>query len=293
MRNRKLAITFSDITFEMLFDGEVRITDSFLPFVHNGGEVTYQCIFQCVEQLQVLKGQVLEQNIEYQIIQDESGEYRQFIDHFNGDRPYSVTSYDWDNRRIDIFYLPDVRQRFSDTRLAFFHLGWEKILLREGRMLLHASCIDTLYGGLLFSGPSGMGKSTQADLWCRYANAVQINGDRPVLRKEQGGWSAWGSPYAGSSGYHIDQSCRIRAVFALEQSRKNRAERLKSSEAFGALYRELIVNSWDAAYVSDLSALLSEFVKEVPVYRLWCTADEYAVDYVRKMLEEGEEDAGF
>ena len=138
-----------------------------------------------------------------------------------------------------------------------------------------------------------MGKSTQADLWCRYANAVQINGDRPVLRKEQGGWSAWGSPYAGSSGYHIDQSCRIRAVFALEQSRKNRAERLKSSEAFGALYRELIVNSWDAAYVSDLSALLSEFVKEVPVYRLWCTADEYAVDYVRKMLEEGEEDAGF
>lgn len=277
----------------MLFDGEVRITDSFLPFVHNRGEVTYQCAFQCVEQLQVLKGQVVEQNIEYQIIQDESGEYRQFIDHFNEDRPYSVTSYDWDNRRIDIFYLPDVRQRFSDTRLAFFHLGWEKILLREGRMLLHASCIDTPYGGLLFSGPSGMGKSTQADLWCRYAKAVQINGDRPVLRKEQDGWNAWGSPYAGSSGYHIDQSCRIRAVFVLEQSRENRAERLKSSEAFGALYREMIVNSWDAVYVSDLSALLSEFVKEVPVYRLWCTADEYAVDYVRKMLEEGEEDAGF
>lgn len=94
MRNRKLEITFSGITFEMLFDGEVRITDSFLPFVHNRGEVTYQCVFQCVEQLQVLKGQVVEQNIEYQIIQDESGEYRQFIDHFNGDRPYSVTSYD-------------------------------------------------------------------------------------------------------------------------------------------------------------------------------------------------------
>ena len=293
MRNRKLEITFSDITFEMLFDGEVRITDSFLPFVHNRGEVTYQCMFQCVEQLPELKGQIVEQNIEYQIIQDESGEYRQFIDHFNGDRPYSVTSYDWENRRLYVFYLPDVRQRFSDTRLAFFHLGWEKILLREGRMLLHASCIDTLYGGLLFSGPSGRGKSTQADLWCRYANAVQINGDRPVLRREQDGWSAWGSPYAGSSGYHVDQSCRIRAVFVLEQSRENRAERLGPSEAFAELYRETIVNSWDAAYVSDLSALIGVFVKEVPVYRLWCTAEVSAVDYVREMLEEGETDAGF
>lgn len=277
----------------MLFDREVRITDSFLPFVHNRGEITYQCAFQCVEQLPELKGQVVEKNIEYQIIQNESGEYRQFIDHFSGDRPYSVTSCDWENRRIHVAYLPEVGERFSDTRLAFFHLGWEKILLREGRMLLHASCIDTSYGGLLFSGPSGRGKSTQADLWCRYAKAVQINGDRPVLRKEQDGWSAWGSPYAGSSGYHVDQSCRIRAVFVLEQSRKNHAERLELSAAFGALYREMIVNSWDAAYVSGLSALIGEFVKEIPVYRLWCTADESAVDYVRKMLEKGETDAGF
>lgn len=277
----------------MLFDGEVRITDSFLPFVHNRGEVTYQCVFQCVEQLPELKGQIVEQNIEYQIIRNESGEYRQFIDHFNGDRPYSVTSYDWKNRRLYVFYLPEVRERFSDTRLAFFHLGWEKVLLREGRMLLHASCIDTPYGGLLFSGSSGSGKSTQADLWCRCANAVQINGDRPVLKKEQDGWSAWGSPYAGSSGYHVDQSCRIRAVFALEQSRENCVKRLGPSKAFAELYREMIVNSWNVEYVSGLSDLIGKFVKEIPVYRLWCTADESAVDYVREMLEEGETDAGF
>ena len=97
-----------------------------------GAKSLISVCFSVSSSFRVLKGQVVEQNIEYQIIQDESGEYRQFIDHFNGDRPYSVTSYDWDNRRIDIFYLPDVRQRFSDTRLAFFHLGWEKILLREG-----------------------------------------------------------------------------------------------------------------------------------------------------------------
>ena len=162
----------------MLFDGEVRITDSFLPFVHNRGEVTYQCVFQCVEQLQVLKGQVVEQNIEYQIIQDESGEYRQFIDHFNGDRPYSVTSYDWKNRRLYVFYLPEVRRTLQRYEARVFSFGLGEVLLREGRMLLHASCVDTSYGGLLFSGPSGSGKSTQADLWCRYANAVQINGDR-------------------------------------------------------------------------------------------------------------------
>lgn len=285
MRNRKFEITFSDITFEMLFDEEVRITDSFLPFVHNQGEVSYQCMFRCVESLPEVEGQVVERNIEYQIIQNRSGEYRQFIDHFNGNRPYSVTSYDWNHRRINVLYLPDVRERFSDTRTAFFHLGWEKILLREKRMLLHASCIDTPYGGLLFSGPSGMGKSTQANLWCKYAQAVQINGDRPVISKAEDGWRAWGSPYAGSSGYHVNESCCIRAVFVLHQSRENRAVKLRKAGAFSALYKEMIVNSWDAEYVLCLSDLIGKFVNAIPVYRLFCAADSTAVDYVKKMLE--------
>ncbi|WP_370839368.1 hypothetical protein [Intestinibacter bartlettii] len=32
--------------------------------------------------------------------------------------------------------------------------------------------------GILFSAPSGTGKSTQADLWEKYENAEIINGDR-------------------------------------------------------------------------------------------------------------------
>lgn len=290
MGNRKIEVTFSNITFLMLFDENVRITDSFQPFVHGMGQVTYQCFFQCVEKLPERCGRIVEQNIEYQIIQGKDGEYRVFIDHLNGDRPYSLTEYDWERRQIRNFYLPDVKERFSDTRTAFFHLGWEKVLIKEGRMLLHASCIDTSYGGLVFSGPSGMGKSTQADLWCRYAGAVQINGDRPVINKDNGCWTAWGSPYAGSSGCHVDKNCRIRAVFVLKQGSKNVLEQLKPSEAFGALYREMIVNSWDDEYVFSLSRLLSEFVKEIPVYRLQCTADPTAVDYLENVLGKGEAD---
>ena len=52
--------------------------------------------------------------------------------------------------------------------------------------------------GILFSGPSGIGKSTQAALWQRYAGAEIVNGDRALVRPDTGTVS--GVFYAGTSG---------------------------------------------------------------------------------------------
>lgn len=89
---------------------------------------------------------------------------------------------------------------FSETHNCFSHIGFEELLIGRDRLTLHASLVDSPYGGLLFSGVSGVGKSTQGDLWERFADASLINGDRPILRKTSDGWMASGSPYAGSSG---------------------------------------------------------------------------------------------
>ena len=49
---------------------------------------------------------------------------------------------------------------------------------------------------ILFSAPSGTGKSTQADLWQKYVRGVEIiNGDRAIIGIEDNGVKAYGLPF--------------------------------------------------------------------------------------------------
>ena len=86
--------------------------------------------------------------------------------------------------------------------------------------------------GILFSGPSGIGKSTQAALWERFAGARTINGDRglvcPAARTVSGIF------YAGTSGICQNVTAPLRAVVLLGQAAENRVVRARPQEAFCA-----------------------------------------------------------
>lgn len=78
------------------------------------------------------------------------------------------------------------------------------ILADAGMLVLHSSYIVTRQEqGILFSGPSGIGKSTQAALWQRYAGAEIVNGDRALVRPDTGTVS--GVFYAGTSGHQPER----------------------------------------------------------------------------------------
>lgn len=63
--------------------------------------------------------------------------------------------------------------------------GLFDILADAGMLVLHSAYIVTRQGeGILFSGPSGIGKSTQAALWQHYGAAQTVNGDRALVRKD-------------------------------------------------------------------------------------------------------------
>lgn len=205
-----------------------------------------------------------------------------FFDSVGG--PYTVATYDPDDRQVWIEY-PAIRKNHGlQLQNCFYFLGFEEYLLRSNKLCLHASCVDTPLGGILFSGISGIGKSTQADLWCRYRSAQQINGDRPIVGKENGGWFAWGSPYAGSSKCYVNDQCRIVAVILLKQSASCSLRRLTQSEAFRGIWSGLTIHSWDVAFVEAASNLTIDLITNVPVYEYGCTPDELAVEFLEQAL---------
>lgn len=151
---------------------------------------------------------------------------------------------------------------------------------------LHSSLVRRPEGdAVLFTAPSGTGKSTQAALWERFAGGDTLNGDRSVLRRVNGAWTAFGSPFAGTSGIYRNESAPVRALVVLRQAPENRIRRLPLAEAFRAIYSESVLPRWNTQAHQRVIELITAVVGEIPVYLLQCTPDERAVTLLRRTLE--------
>ena len=161
-------------------------------------------------------------------------------------------------------------------------------LLNHDGFLLHAAFVRWQSKGILFSGPSGIGKSTQANLWKTHLDGDILNGDRAALRRTENGWRAWGLPYAGTSGIYRNESAPVAAIVMLEQAPENRIRRLSPGEAFRRLYSQVTIHRWDPDFTQRISDLMLELIETLPVYLLRCRPDTEAADLLRKTLTKGE-----
>lgn len=189
-----------------------------------------------------------------------------------------------ENGDIHISVLPEYLSYFSGTAGIFNRIGLETLLLQHKGLLLHASLINYQGNAIAFAGPSGVGKSTQAEIWKQHLSAQIINGDRAALRKTGEGWTAFGCPYAGTSGIYINSHAPLRAIVLLRQAKENCLLPLSAREAFPLIYPEISIHQWDKSFVTCATDLCLEMLSEVPVYLLECRPEESAALLVKKGL---------
>ncbi len=204
------------------------------------------------------------------LLQDYGGRYRAFAA-----RQGDVTAL-----RLSEGYRETVSARTILESAGLFDL-----LADFGMLILHSAYIVTPQGqGLLFSGPSGVGKSTQAELWRQYAGAQVINGDRSLVRPGDG--TVHGILYSGTSGICRNVSTPLRAIVLPVQGAENRVYPLRPKEAFMALVNQCAYYPWAADSAARMTELAAALIGAVPVYGLTCRKDEGAVraleDYLRR-----------
>lgn len=278
--------TIAGLTISFQTEQDVALIDSFRPFCSKN-KPDYTVRFYEVGALEPFPEKRVYEGISYVVAADGRGGYwRQFRDAKRNNRPYATARYDWKNRCITVEYLPGSLEFVCEIGSCFFHIAWEAILMHEQRIMLHSACVNTSFGGILFTGPSGIGKSTQAALWCSLRDGRLLNGDRTVLRKGKEGWAAYGSPYAGSSRCYINDSCRVRAIVALKQDISCGLRKLGPAEGFQKIFPGLTVNSWDKEFVTFACDSAEAMAAEIPVYELACTPDESAVRILEEELRE-------
>lgn len=195
--------------------------------------------------------------------------------------PFAVTQFE-DSGVISLLVLQEYAHYFSGISGIFNRISMENLLLRHDCLLLHASLIKFGEKTVAFAGPSGVGKSTQAALWEKYAGAEILNGDRTLLRRQETGWTAWGSPYAGTSGIYNRDGGDVCALVLLSQGQENRLQRLGPGQAFRCLFPELTMPQWDETFAEQATELFRSLVEAVPVWHLECLPEISAVTLLKE-----------
>lgn len=297
--------TIAGVSFAAESPWDISPSENFVPFTREhpcvglcdpevsgaGAERTARIIISTVQNQRELLGAVdtengkVASNERFCVFKSGDGFTRLYSDRLENGKVYASSRFDPLSSTVHIRALEDSEGYFDKSHNLFAHIGFEEVLLHFGRVMLHSSYVRVGGGALLFAGTSGAGKSTQAALWERYMGAETVNGDRTVICSEGEGYTAYGSPVAGSSAVFRYGGDRVTALVLPEKSRENEAVRISGAEAVRAVFSQATVNSWSPRDTERALDIICGFTSCIPVYRLRCTPDRRAPEELSRRLK--------
>ena len=160
-----------------------------------------------------------------------------------------------------------------------------RCLPSRGALLFHAAVIADGDRGYGFSAPSGTGKSTHILLWRETFGdgIVIVNGDKPILRRREDGWYAYGTPWCGKEGWNTNRNVRLCGLCFLERGDVNVIERLPAEQIASRAIRQVIIPREPAQALATLR-LMDQLKKEIPHWILRCTVSSEAACVAREAM---------
>jgi hypothetical protein len=156
--------------------------------------------------------------------------------------------------------------------VAYLESGWQfyQQLLKYDGIYLHSSAVEMNGRAYLFSGPCGTGKSTHTKIWQQtFGSAAQVfNDDKPALRRLNGKWYAYGTPWCGKDGINQNKKIPLAGICFLRQASENKIRQLAPVEGFQRIISQ---TKWKFNFSQNLDLMLKNSEKlalEIPVFEL-------------------------
>ncbi len=159
------------------------------------------------------------------------------------------------------------------------YLGTGAIFSREllayDGTYLHASAVELDGKAYLFSADSGVGKSTHTEKWCRLFGAVYLNDDKPALRRVDGVWMAYGTPWSGKYDLSTPKGAPLGGIAFMKRGEENAIRPLPAKEAVPLLMHQSL---WrlELDQMEKQLALLDDLIRRVPIWELTCRNEDAA-----------------
>lgn len=151
---------------------------------------------------------------------------------------------------------------------------YRKIALQLPRfdaLVFHASVLEMDGAAYAFAAHSGTGKSTHTDLWMRvFGERVRIvNGDKPVFRRINGKWQAFGTPWRGKEKLGGNFGAPLAAICFLERGKENSIAPVGDSVAVTRLMDQVLMPR-DSEMMDLFFSLLDDLITNTATYLLYC-----------------------
>lgn len=257
------------------------------PFPWKKKDIPFLVKEETVHQREVLVQILFDENLEepqiplltdrgnIKIWADETSDIRAFYDISAPDRIlYAISR--WEGNQIAIRFKYSTGFWDSPYFVIWPLLHLEAQLLLTHSLVLHCCYIQYKGKAILFTAPSGTGKTTHAEIWERVYGSEIVNGDQGLLQQRKDGWDASGFPLSGSAVECDNKTFPIQAIVIIRQSPNNYIEELAMSQKLSLIYSECTVNKWNQKRISSAIDLLLDLIQKVPVVMLHCNMEDDA-----------------
>ena len=155
-----------------------------------------------------------------------------------------------------------------------------------GGFVFHGAAVEICGKGVIFTAPSGTGKTTHVSLLMKnYPNEVKIiNGDKPIVRNVDDKWSIFSTPWAGKEGWKRNVSAPLYAIVLVERSGDNFIEEISPETCFEKILGQIYLPHNGPARLETFE-LLDQMSKTVKFYRLGCNMENGAAQTSFNMLK--------
>lgn len=190
----------------------------------------------------------------------------------------TITYLDYQNN----LEMAGYKNRIETFTHLMIGLVFQNYLLHYEGIVVHASSLEWKGKGIIFSAPSGTGKSTHVKLWqeCFDSEVKILNDDTPAVRFQNGCPLVFGTPWSGSANLHYNGSAPLSAIVLLQQSSDNSIEPISNQEAIARLMPRVFLPYYDKVMMNKACDVFERIISMVPVYLLKCRPDREAVELV-------------
>ncbi len=191
-------------------------------------------------------------------------------------------------KEADLIF-PDATDQFIDPFYGpVLELLMINYLAQSRGVVLHSCGIKSGENGLLFVGESGAGKSTLTRLWNQAGDVEILSDDRTVVRKKDGDYWMYGTPWHGEAKFGLPLSVKLDRIYFIQHGAANSARTIKGAEPVQNLLTCSFPPYWDAEGMEFTIDLFSDLTATVPCYELFVKPDLDIIDFLRRNKVEDE-----
>lgn len=195
-----------------------------------------------------------------------------------------------DGTYVRIYCHPQVSETNIENLFHAIRLFFLFTAQKNGLFAIHSASV--LYQGKawLFSGHSGMGKSTHTALWHELFDTPYLNGDLNLLGLHKDHIIVYGIPWCGTSGIFTAEAYELGGIVLLGRDlQTDYLEELNPSEKVLRVMQRMISPAWTERQLSENLFFAGEIADRVPVLHLLCTKNASAACVMKNAIDQLEE----